>query len=117
MEMFALIYIDTCTLNVVFASDGLIVSHFSGETMKVDRLLKFMASMVCYINFTVNSMCQPLGTFKERHWPYRDSERKHKGLTKRTHTTVRKEYGRYHRPQWCGQPILGLAMIISVKKH
>ena len=50
MEMFALIYIiDTCTLNVVFASDGLIVSHFSGETMKVDRLLKFMASMVCYI--------------------------------------------------------------------
>ena len=49
MEMFALIYIDTCTMNVVFASDGLIVSHFSGETMKVDRLLKFMASMVCYI--------------------------------------------------------------------
>lgn len=49
MEMFALIYIDTCTLNVVFASDGLIVSHFSGETMKVDRLLKFMVSMVCYI--------------------------------------------------------------------
>ena len=48
VEMFALIYIDTCTLNVVFASDGLIVSHFSGETMKVDRLPKFMASMVCY---------------------------------------------------------------------
>ena len=82
MEMFALIYVDTCTLNVVFASDGLIVSHFSGETMKVDRLLKFMASMVCCVHyFTVNSICQPLGTFKERHWLYRDSERKHKGLT------------------------------------
>ena len=53
--MFALIYIDTCTLNVVFVSDGLIVSHFSGETMKVDRLLKFMASMVCYINYAYAS--------------------------------------------------------------
>lgn len=71
VEMFALIYIDTCTLNVVFASDGLIVSHSSGETMKVDRLLKFMASMVCYM-------------FSQ----YRDSETKHKGLTKRIHTTV-----------------------------
>lgn len=66
MEMFALIYIDTCTLNVVFASDGLIVSHFSGETMKVDRLLKFMASMVCYITFYSQLHMPAIGNFQRK---------------------------------------------------